>query len=207
MIVKSANFVVSNSDYLKCPLPEKPEYAFVGRSNVGKSSLINMLTGNGKLAKTSVQPGKTQLINHFEINGDWYLVDLPGYGYARISKKQREKWNKMMKGYLLNRPNLMCVFVLVDSRIPPQEIDIEFINFLGENGVPLMVIFTKTDKNKQRETAQNINSFKRRMLQDWEDLPEMLLSSSVTGYGRENILQTIDNMNQTFHNDEQDTDL
>lgn len=207
MIVKSANFVVSNSDYLKCPLPEKPEYAFVGRSNVGKSSLINMLTGNGKLAKTSVQPGKTQLINHFEINGDWYLVDLPGYGYARISKKQREKWNKMMKGYLLNRPNLMCVFVLVDSRIPPQEIDIEFINFLGENGVPLMVIFTKTDKNNQRETAQNINSFKRRMLQDWEDLPEMLLSSSVTGYGRENILQTIDNMNQTFHNDEQDTDL
>ncbi len=207
MIVKSANFVVSNSDYLKCPSPEKPEYAFVGRSNVGKSSLINMLTGNGKLAKTSVQPGKTQLINHFEINGDWYLVDLPGYGYARISKKQREKWNKMMKGYLLNRPNLMCVFVLVDSRIPPQEIDIEFINFLGENGVPLMVIFTKTDKNKQRETAQNINSFKRRMLQDWEDLPEMLLSSSVTGYGRENILQTIDNMNQTFHNDEQDTDL
>ena len=207
MIVKSANFVVSNSDYLKCPPPEKPEYAFVGRSNVGKSSLINMLTGNGKLAKTSVQPGKTQLINHFEINGDWYLVDLPGYGYARISKKQREKWNKMMKGYLLNRPNLMCVFVLVDSRIPPQEIDIELINFLGENGVPLMVIFTKTDKNKQRETAQNINSFKRRMLQDWEDLPEMLLSSSVTGYGRENILQTIDNMNQTFHNDEQNTDL
>ena len=207
MIVKSANFVVSNSDYRKCPPPQKPEYAFVGRSNVGKSSLINMLTGNGKLAKTSVQPGKTQLINHFEINGDWYLVDLPGYGYARISKAQREKWNKMMKGYLLNRSNLMCVFVLVDSRIPPQEIDIEFINFLGENGVPLMVIFTKTDKKKQRETVQNINSFKRRMLQDWEDLPEMLLSSSVTGYGREDILQTIDNMNKTFQNDEQDTDL
>ena len=207
MIVKSANFVVSNSDYRKCPPPQKPEYAFVGRSNVGKSSLINMLTGNGKFAKTSVQPGKTQLINHFEINGDWYLVDLPGYGYARISKAQREKWNKMMKGYLLNRSNLMCVFVLVDSRIPPQEIDIEFINFLGENGVPLMVIFTKTDKKKQRETVQNINSFKRRMLQDWEDLPEMLLSSSVTGYGREDILQTIDNMNKTFQNDEQDTDL
>ncbi|MBR5028989.1 MAG: YihA family ribosome biogenesis GTP-binding protein [Bacteroidales bacterium] len=207
MIVKSATFVVSNSDYRKCPPPQKPEYAFVGRSNVGKSSLINMLTGNGKLAKTSVQPGKTQLINHFEINGDWYLVDLPGYGYARISKAQREKWNKMMKGYLLNRSNLMCVFVLVDSRIPPQEIDIEFINFLGENGVPLMVIFTKTDKKKQREMVQNINSFKRRMLQDWEDLPEMLLSSSVTGYGREDILQTIDNMNKTFQNDEQDTDL
>ena len=134
-------------------------------------------------------------------------MDLPGYGYARISKAQREKWNKMMKGYLLNRSNLMCVFVLVDSRIPPQEIDIEFINFLGENGVPLMVIFTKTDKKKQREMVQNINSFKRRMLQDWEDLPEMLLSSSVTGYGREDILQTIDNMNKTFQNDEQDTDL
>lgn len=198
MIIKSAVFVVSNTDHRKCPPPSKPEYAFVGRSNVGKSSLINMLTANGKLAKTSVQPGKTQLINHFEINGEWYLVDLPGYGYARISKKQREKWSKMMKEYLLERENLMCVFVLVDSRIPPQEIDIEFINFLGKNGVPLMVIFTKTDKNKQRETVHNIATFKRRLKQDWDELPHMLLSSSVTGYGRDEILQTIDDMNQNY---------
>ena len=198
MIIKSAVFVVSNTDHRKCPPPSKPEYAFVGRSNVGKSSLINMLTANGKLAKTSVQPGKTQLINHFDINGEWYLVDLPGYGYARISKKQREKWSKMMKEYLLERENLMCVFVLVDSRIPPQEIDIEFINFLGKNGVPLMVIFTKTDKNKQRETVHNIATFKRRLKQDWDELPHMLLSSSVTGYGRDEILQTIDDMNQNY---------
>lgn len=198
MIVRSASFVVSNTDHRKCPPPSKPEYAFVGRSNVGKSSLINMLAANCKLAKTSVQPGKTQLINHFEINGEWYLVDLPGYGYARISKKQREKWSKMMKEYLLERENLMCVFVLVDSRIPPQEIDIEFINFLGKNGVPLMVIFTKTDKSKQRETMLNIASFKRRLLQDWEELPQLLLSSSVTGYGRDEILQTIDDMNQNY---------
>ena len=203
MKIKNATFVVSNTDYRKCPPPERPEYAFVGRSNVGKSSLINMLTGNGKLAKTSVQPGKTQLINHFDINGDWYLVDLPGYGYARISKTQREKWEKMMKGYLLNRTNLMCVFVLVDSRIPPQKIDIEFINFLGENGVPLCIIFTKTDKLSNGKLAQNVADFKNRMLQDWEELPPMFNSSSVTGFGRDIILDNIDNMNQTFNNDDQ----
>ncbi|MBQ6725004.1 MAG: YihA family ribosome biogenesis GTP-binding protein [Bacteroidales bacterium] len=203
MKIKNATFVVSNTDYRKCPPPERPEYAFVGRSNVGKSSLINMLTGNGKLAKTSVQPGKTQLINHFDINGDWYLVDLPGYGYARISKSQREKWEKMMKGYLLNRPNLMCVFVLVDSRIPPQKIDIEFINFLGENGVPLSIIFTKTDKLSGGKLSQNIADFKNRMLQDWEELPPMFNSSSVTGFGRDTILDNIDNINQTFNNDDQ----
>ena len=202
MKIKNATFVVSNTDYRKCPPPERPEYAFVGRSNVGKSSLINMLTGNGKLANTSVQPGKTQLINHFDINGDWYLVDLPGYGYARISKTQREKWEKMMKGYLLNRTNLMCVFVLVDSRIPPQKIDIEFINFLGENGVPLSIIFTKTDKLSNGKLAQNVADFKNRMLQDWEELPPMFNSSSVTGFGRDIILDNIDNMNQTFNNDD-----
>ena len=202
MTIKNATFVVSNTDYRKCPAPDRPEYAFVGRSNVGKSSLINMLTGNGKLAKTSVQPGKTQLINHFDINHAWYLVDLPGYGYARISKQQREKWTKMMKGYLLNRPNLMCVFVLVDSRIPPQAIDVEFINFLGQNGVPLMVIFTKTDKQSQLKTTTNIDVFKQRLMQDWEELPQMLLSSSVTGAGRDNILETIEKMNQMFVKDE-----
>ncbi len=200
MIVKTANFVMSNSDYRKCPSPEKPEYAFVGRSNVGKSSLINMLTNNKKLAKTSVQPGKTQLINHFVINNEWYLVDLPGYGYARISMSQREKWTKMMNGYLLNRPNLVNVFVLVDSRIPPQKIDIEFINKLGADGVPFAIIFTKTDKLSQRELSNNVTVFKNRMLEDWEELPPMIESSSQTGFGRDAILDYIEEMNKNYEN-------
>ena len=200
MIVKTANFVMSNSDYRKCPSPEKPEYAFVGRSNVGKSSLINLLTNNKKLAKTSVQPGKTQLINHFVINNEWYLVDLPGYGYARISMSQREKWTKMMNGYLLNRPNLVNVFVLVDSRIPPQKIDIEFINKLGADGVPFAIIFTKTDKLSQRELSNNVTVFKNRMLEDWEELPPMIESSSQTGFGRDAILDYIEEMNKNYEN-------
>ena len=202
MIVKSASFVVSNTDYRKCPPPDRPEYAFIGRSNVGKSSLINMLAANSRLAKTSVQPGKTQLINHFDINGEWYLVDLPGYGYARISKTQREKWTKMIEGYLLGRNNLMCVFVLVDSRISPQEIDIKFINFLGENGVPFFIVFTKTDKLSKNQVKQNVAAFQERMLEDWEELPRMLLSSSVTAYGRDEILNSIDDMNKKFSNDD-----
>ena len=202
MIVKSATFVVSNTDYRKCPSPDRPEYAFIGRSNVGKSSLINMLAANSRLAKTSVQPGKTQLINHFDINGEWYLVDLPGYGYARISKTQREKWTKMIEGYLLGRNNLMCVFVLVDSRISPQEIDIKFINFLGENGVPFFIVFTKTDKLSKNQVKQNVAAFQERMLEDWEELPRMLLSSSVTAYGRDEILNSIDDMNKKFLNDD-----
>lgn len=202
MIVKSASFVVSNTDYRKCPPPDRPEYAFIGRSNVGKSSLINMLAANSRLAKTSVQPGKTQLINHFDINGEWYLVDLPGYGYARISKTQREKWTKMIEGYLLGRNNLMCVFVLVDSRISPQEIDIKFINFLGENGVPFFIVFTKTDKLSKNQVKQNVAAFQERMLEDWEELPRMLLTSSVTAYGRDEILNSIDDMNKKFSNDD-----
>lgn len=196
MEVKKAEFVVSNTDYRKCPDTGMPEYAFIGRSNVGKSSLINMLTNNKGLAKTSVRPGKTQLINHFVINNDWYLVDLPGYGYARISKTSREKWQKMIVDYMLKREALVNVFVLVDSRIPPQKIDLEFISFLGQNGIPLSIIFTKIDKQKQREIAATVNEYKRVLSEEWEELPEMFMTSSVTGYGRDAVLNRIDEINQ-----------
>lgn len=196
MEIKKAEFVVSNTDYRKCPDTGLPEYAFIGRSNVGKSSLINMLTQHKGLAKTSVRPGKTQLINHFVINNEWYLVDLPGYGYARTSKASREKWQKMITDYLLRREALVNVFVLVDSRIPPQRIDLEFINFLGENGIPLSIIFTKTDKKKQREIADTVNAYKQLLFESWEELPEMLMTSSVTGFGRDRVLGRIEQINQ-----------
>lgn len=198
MEIKSAEFVISNSDYRKCPDTGLPEYAFIGRSNVGKSSLINMLTNNKNLAKTSVKPGKTQLINHFLINKEWYLVDLPGYGYARISKTSRTKWQKMIQDYFLKRKELINVFVLIDSRIEPQKIDLEFINFLGENGIPLSIIFTKIDKQKQREVIANIGAFKRALAETWEDLPEMILTSSVTKYGRDKVLDYIEQINQSL---------
>lgn len=198
MQIKSATFVISNSNYQKCPDSDLPEYAFIGRSNVGKSSLINMLTGVSGLAKTSSKPGKTQLINHFLINGDWHLVDLPGYGYARISKTAREQWQKMITGYMLNRKQLVCVFVLVDSRIPPQKIDIEFINFLGENGIPVSIIFTKTDKEKQRDIARNINTFKAVLSETWEELPTIISTSSVSKHGRETLLNYIEQINSTL---------
>lgn len=196
MEIKKATFVISNSDYRKCPDTGLPEYAFIGRSNVGKSSLINMLTGIKGLAKTSAQPGKTQLINHFLINGEWYIVDLPGYGYARTSKTSRERWQKMTADYILKREQLANVFVLVDSRIPPQNIDLEFINFLGQNCVPLSIVFTKIDKQKQREVATTVNGFKRALSETWEELPEMLMTSAVTHYGRENLLNRIDDINK-----------
>lgn len=195
MDIKTATFVVSNSDYRKCPSTGLPEYAFIGRSNVGKSSLINMLTRNKGLAKTSVRPGKTQLINHFLINGRWYIVDLPGYGFARVSKTSRAAWQKMISDYFLNREALVNTFVLIDSRIPPQRIDLEFIDFLGQNGIPLSIIFTKTDKQNQRETARNIKAFKVALSESWETLPEMFLTSSVTGYGRDVLLDYIDAIN------------
>lgn len=198
MEIKKATFVVSNSDYRKCPTDGRPEYAFIGRSNVGKSSLINMLTANKSLAKTSVKPGKTQLINHFLINDDWYLVDLPGYGYARTSKSSREKWQKMITDYLTQREQLICVFVLVDSRIPPQAIDLEFIDYLGTHGVPLSIIFTKIDKQKQREIAATINAYKAILSEHWEALPEMFTTSSVTRFGRAQLLDYIHNINQTL---------
>ena len=195
MEVKKAVFVVSNSDYRKCPDTGKPEYAFIGRSNVGKSSLINMLTRNKGLAKTSVRPGKTQLINHFLINNEWYLVDLPGYGYARTSKTSRAAWQKMITEYLTGREPLVNTFVLIDSRIPPQKIDLEFISFLGRNGVPLAVVFTKVDKQNQSETARNVNTFKQALLEEWEDLPTMFLTSSVSGTGRDKVLGFIEQCN------------
>lgn len=198
MEIKTAVFTVSNSTYKKCPKPDKPEYAFIGRSNVGKSSLINMLVGNKSLAKTGANPGKTQLINHFEINNSWFLVDLPGYGYARISKSSREKWSKMIQDYLLYRENLMNVFLLIDSRIPPQTIDLDFITFLGANGIPFTIVFTKIDKGKQREVDSNISVFKKRLLETWEDVPVMLRTSSVTHRGKNDILNLIDEINTMF---------
>ena len=203
MEIKSATFVVSNSDYRKCPESKLPEYAFIGRSNVGKSSLINMLTNNKSLAKTSVKPGKTQLINHFLINKAWYLVDLPGYGYARTSKASRMEWQAMINDYILNRETLANLFVLIDSRIPPQKIDIEFINYMGAHGVPLIIIFTKTDKQKQSETAATVNNMKRVLSETWEELPEMILTSSVTRTGRNKLLDRIDEINQLLANDPQ----
>lgn len=196
MEIKTATFVVSNSDYRKCPTDGRPEYAFIGRSNVGKSSLINMLTKNKSLAKTSVRPGKTQLINHFLINNEWYLVDLPGYGYAKISKNARAEWLKMIKDYFINREELVSTFVLIDSRIEPQKIDLDFISFLGRNGIPLSIVFTKVDKQNQRETALNVNAFKNALAEEWEELPPIFITSSVSGTGRSKILTFIEETNK-----------
>ena len=198
MVIKSAEFCISSPDYKKCPQDGRPEYAFIGRSNVGKSSLINMLTGVKGLAKTSGRPGKTQLINHFLINKEWYLVDLPGYGYARTSKTSREKWSRMMRDYFLHREALTNVFVLIDSRIPPQRIDLEFIEVLGTNGVPLCIVYTKTDKEKQREVMANIKAMKAALKMQWEELPPMYLTSSLTGYGRDGVLDCIESINQSL---------
>ena len=206
MKISSAVFTISSPDYRKCPKDGRPEYAFIGRSNVGKSSLINMLTGVKGLAKTSGRPGKTQLINHFLINDEWYLVDLPGYGYARTSKTSREKWGAMMREYFLHREELTNVFVLIDSRIPPQRIDLDFINFLGENGVPLSLVFTKADKESQREVQANVKEtylvkvalMKKALLEVWEELPEVFLTSSLTGMGRDAVLDNIESINETL---------
>ncbi|MBQ6653156.1 MAG: YihA family ribosome biogenesis GTP-binding protein [Prevotella sp.] len=202
MEVKKAAFVVSNTDYRKCPDTGLPEYAFIGRSNVGKSSLINMLAGHKGLAKTSVKPGKTQLINHFLINNEWYLVDLPGYGYAQTSKDSRGRWLKMINDYMLKREALVNVFVLVDSRIPPMKIDLEFINFLGTNGIPLTIVFTKIDKQNQREIAATVNRYRQVLSETWDELPGMIMTSSVTRYGRDRLLQYIDDINQQLKSNE-----
>ena len=189
----------SVTDWKKCPSPTLPEYAFIGRSNVGKSSLINMLVRNNKLAKTSSKPGKTQTINHFLINKNWFLVDLPGYGYASISKTMREKWSKMIRDYVLFRENLQVVFVLVDSRLELQKIDLDFINGLGEDGVPFAVIFTKTDKLSANKVQGNVQRFRNKLSETWEEMPPMLTSSAETGKGREEILQFIEEINQQYH--------
>jgi len=199
MIIKSATFLQSVADWRQCPEAHLPEYAFIGRSNVGKSSLINMLVNNSKLAKTSSKPGKTQTINHFLINKNWYLVDLPGYGYASISKAMRDKWQKMISDYLLYRENLQVVFVLVDSRIEPQTIDLDFIDNLGEQGIPFAIIFTKADKLSSGKIQSHVQRFKNRLLETWETLPPTFVSSAETKKGKEEILQYIEQINQQYH--------
>jgi GTP-binding protein len=192
--IKSANFLISNSDYRKCPAGDTPEFAFIGRSNVGKSSLINKLVERKALAKISGKPGKTQLINHFEINEQWYLVDLPGYGWAKVSKSSRSEFTKIITGYLLNRQNLISTFVLVDSRLEPQKIDLEFINWMGENGLSFIIVFTKCDKLSKHKVHQSVARFKKALLQSWEELPLMITSSSTTGLGRDELLDYIDSL-------------
>lgn len=198
MIIKTADFICSNTQISKLPPPVKPEYAFIGRSNVGKSSLINMLTGKKGLAKTSQTPGKTQLINHFLINENWYLVDLPGYGYARISKSKKEDWDKFIRNYLNKRESLQCVMVLIDSRLEPQKIDLEFCNMLGEKGLPFVLVFTKADKQSSIKTDQNVAKFRKALLASFEEVPDIFITSSEEGTGKDAVLNFVDGINQNF---------
>jgi GTP-binding protein len=198
MKIKSAEFIISNTQVEACPNPTLPEYAFIGRSNVGKSSLINRLTQRLKLAKTSSRPGKTQLINHFLINKEWYLVDLPGYGYAKASKDQRKELQRVIDSYIGGRPNLMSLLVLIDIRLEPQKADKEFLNFLGENQVPFVIVFTKCDKLTTNQIQSNLAAYKRYLHQSWEELPQLFLSSAETGFGSEEILDFIDKTNKMF---------
>jgi len=195
MKINSAKFVISNTDVGKCPNEPYPEYAFIGRSNVGKSSLINMLTGHKNLAKTSGKPGKTQLINHFLINDNWYLVDLPGYGYAKVSKDKRKTFQKFIKDYFNKRMQLACTFVLIDSRHEPQKIDLEFMEYLGENGIPFCIVFTKTDKLGKTGLEKNLAHYKKVMLESWEEMPTTFLTSSVDSSGKKEILSFIGQVN------------
>jgi len=196
MIIKSAEFIKSSTNYQQCPTKELPEYAFIGRSNVGKSSLINKMCNRAKLAKTSSTPGKTQLINHFLINEEWYLVDLPGYGYAKMPIKLKQKMEKMISQYLLNRKNLLNIFVLLDSRHKPQQIDLDFMMNLAESQLAFSIIFTKADKNKKRELQNNMEHYKKTLLESWEELPPCFITSSETGLGNEEILYSITQMNK-----------
>lgn len=192
MDINSATFISSYADVKKCPAPDKPEFAFIGRSNVGKSSLINMLTGRKALAKTSVKPGKTQTINHFLINEAWYLVDLPGYGYASVSKTLKAGFGKMIEDYVGTRENLTCLLVLIDPRVEPQKNDLSFINWAGGKGVPLAIIFTKADKLSKQELQKNVARFQRALLQEWESLPPMMMTSAEKRIGREEVLDFIE---------------
>jgi GTP-binding protein len=200
MQINKAEFLMSNTRFDKLPKGNLPEYAFIGRSNVGKSSLINMLVQRRGLAKTSSVPGKTVAINHFVVNDAWYLVDLPGYGYAQHSKKTREQWRIMINNYILRRRNLVTTFVLVDSRIEPQNNDLGFMEWMGENRVPFCVVFTKTDKVSKAELERNVEAFKARLLEEWEDLPPMFITSSETGRGRDEILDYIEAQNTEMAN-------
>lgn len=199
MIIKTAEFEISNSDVNKCPRTTLPEYAFIGRSNVGKSSLINMLTGRKALAKTSQTPGKTMLINHFIINGQWYIVDLPGYGYAKRSKESRDKLEAIIKGYIMRRQQMTNLFVLIDSRLKPQKIDLDFMQWLGENGVPFSIVFTKLDKLGRIAGATAVEAYKRELLNYWEELPPIFLTSSEDGRGRDDVLNYIAHINKQLH--------
>lgn len=194
-MIKQARFIISNTDVTKCPATDRPEYAFIGRSNVGKSSLINMLTGQKNLAKVSEKPGKTQLINHFIINESWYLVDLPGYGYAKTSISVKEKFQKLISRYILNRENLYCLFVLIDLRHEAQKIDIEFLTWLGENEVPFAIIFTKADKLGKVTIARNIAAYSLELKKIYEELPTFFVSSSLDGTGQEEIISFIERTN------------
>jgi len=198
MNVKSAEFLCSNTRTDKLPELNLPEYAFIGRSNVGKSSLINALTNKKNLAKTSQTPGKTRLINHFIINNEWYLVDLPGYGYAKTSRSNRDEWEKFIRKYLRVRENLQCLFVLIDSRHEPQKIDLEFCQWLGENGIPFLLIFTKADKQSNLKSTQNIAKFKKSLLEWFEEVPEAFLTSAETHAGCSEILSAINDINKNF---------
>lgn len=200
MVIKSAEFVMSNSDVAKCPKSMLPEYAFIGRSNVGKSSLINMLTGRKSLAKTSGRPGKTQLINHFLINKNWYLVDLPGYGYARVSKSSKKVFQKFITQYFGLREQLVSGFVLVDIRHKPQPIDLEFMQWLGENGIPFSIIFTKADKLKPKAIENHIEDYKSILLETWEEMPNYFITSSSKGIGKDDVLEYIDTLNSSIIN-------
>lgn len=202
MEIKSAEFVISNTDVKKCPEGIRPEYAFIGRSNVGKSSLINMLTARKGLAMTSQKPGKTLLINHFLINKEWFLVDLPGYGFAQRRKEGRENIRRIIESYVLQRPQLTCLFVLLDCRHEPQKIDLEFMEWLGENEVPFAIIFTKIDKISRGRLTDNLNKYKEKLLETWEELPPILLSSSETKDGREEILDYIQSINQQLRDEQ-----
>lgn len=197
MKINNAEFIISNSIVSKCPQDRLPEYAFIGRSNVGKSSLINMLTNHKNLAKTSSRPGKTQLINHFKINNNWFLVDLPGYGYARVSKKTKEVFQKFITDYFEKREQLVCAFVLIDIRHEAQKIDLEFITYLGETGVPFCIIFTKADKISKGKAEQNVAAYRKSLLaNNWEEMPQYFITSSLESTGKDGVLEFIDGVNQ-----------
>jgi GTP-binding protein len=191
MKIISAEFITSSTDWRKCPETNKPEFAFIGRSNVGKSSLINMLVDRKKLAKTSSTPGKTQTVNHFLVNDQWYLVDLPGYGYASASRSARFAWGKMIEDYLKNRKNLFCTFILLDARLKPQAIDVDFIRWMGEHHLPLVILLTKSDKLKQQELAKSRKTIEAKLLEQWEDLPTLFVTSAEKKSGRDKILDFI----------------
>ncbi|WP_285058601.1 ribosome biogenesis GTP-binding protein YihA/YsxC [Pedobacter ginsengisoli] len=198
MIIKSATFICSNTKISALPPPNMPEYAFIGRSNVGKSSLINMLVNQHGLAKTSQRPGKTQLINHFLINEKWYIVDLPGYGYAKVSKSSRENWEKFIRNYITKRESLQCVFVLIDSRLEPQKIDLEFCCWMGEIQIPFALLFTKADKQSSAKTDKNVAAFKKALKGWFEEIPPYMVTSAEKGQGKDEVLQFIEQVNQDF---------